>query len=73
VDWRTPLRCYLVNLGHVIDTKLQWQALKCVLLDQDLHRQTINDLLLRCLGSDQSNKDMGEFMIKYALHISQLI
>jgi hypothetical protein len=47
VDWRTPLIHYLENLGHVIDTKVQRQALKYVFLDHDLHRRTIDDLLLR--------------------------
>jgi hypothetical protein len=73
VDWRTPLIYYLENSSHVIDTKVRRQALKYILLDCDLHRRTIDDLLLRCLGSDQSNIDMGEFLMKYALHISQLI
>jgi hypothetical protein len=73
VDWRTPLIHYLENHGHVIDTKVEWQALKYILLDHDLHRRTIDDLLLGCLSSNQSNIDMGEFMMKYALHISQLI
>jgi hypothetical protein len=73
VDWRTPLIHYLENPGHVIDTKVRRQALKYILLDHDLHRRTIDDLLLGCLGSDQSNIDMGEFTMKYALHISRLI
>jgi hypothetical protein len=72
-DWRVPLVCYLENLGHVIDGKVRWQALKYILLDHDLYRQTIDGLLLRYLGSDQYNIDMGEFMIKFALHISWLI
>jgi hypothetical protein len=37
VDWRTPLIHYLGNSGHVIDTKVRWQALKYILLDYDLH------------------------------------
>jgi hypothetical protein len=73
VDWRTSLVCYLENPGHVIDTKVHQQALKYVLLDHDLYCRTIDGLLLRCLGSEQSKVVMGEFMMKYALHISQLI
>jgi hypothetical protein len=64
---------YLENLGHVINRKVWWQVLKYILLDHDLYRWTINGLLLRCLGSDQSKVAMGEFVMKYALHISQLI
>jgi hypothetical protein len=59
VDWRTPLVCYLENPGHVIDTKVRWQTLKYVFLDHDLYRQTIDGLLLRCWGSDQSKVAMG--------------
>jgi hypothetical protein len=73
VDWWTPLIHYLENLCHVIDTKVQRQALKYILLDRDLHRRTIDDLLLRSFGLDQSNIDMGDFMMKYALHINWLI
>jgi hypothetical protein len=47
VDWRTHLIHYLDNLGHVIDTKVQRQTLKYILLDHDLHRRTIDDFLLR--------------------------
>jgi hypothetical protein len=73
VDWRTPLIRYLENPDYVIDTKVRQQALKYVLLDHNLHRRTIDDLLLGCLGSDQSIIDMEEFMMKYALHINRLI
>jgi hypothetical protein len=37
-DWRAPLVHYLENLDHVIDQKVQRQALKFVLLDHDLYR-----------------------------------
>jgi hypothetical protein len=73
LDWRTPLIHYFENLGHVIDTKARRQALKYILLDHDLHHRTIGYLLLRGLGSYQSNIDMGEFMMKYALHIIRLV
>jgi hypothetical protein len=72
LDRRTPLVHYLENLVHIIDTKVRRQALKYVLHDHDLYHRTIDGLLLRCLGSDQSKVDMGELMMQYALHISQL-
>jgi hypothetical protein len=59
-DWRTPLVCYLENPSHVYDRKVQRQALKYVMLDNNLYRQTIDGLLLKCLGSDQSRIAMGE-------------
>jgi hypothetical protein len=58
-DWRTPLVHYLENPSHVIYTKFWQQALKYVLLYHDLYRRTIDDLLLRCLGSDQFKVAMG--------------
>jgi hypothetical protein len=52
-DWRTPLVYYLENLGHIADRKVQRQALKYVMPNNTLYRQTIDGLLLKCLGSDQ--------------------
>jgi hypothetical protein len=72
-DWRTPLVCYLETLGYVIDRKVRRQDLKYVLLDHGLYRRTIYGLLLTCLSSDQSKIAIGEFMMKYAVHISQFI
>jgi hypothetical protein len=57
-DWRVPLIRYLKNSDHIIDRKVWQQSLKHVLLDHDLYHRTIDDLLLRCLGSDQSKVDM---------------
>jgi hypothetical protein len=59
-DWRTLLIHYLANLGHIANRKVQHQALKYVMLDNTLYRQTIDGLLLKCLGSDQSKTDVGE-------------
>jgi hypothetical protein len=59
-DWRTPLVRYLENLGHIIDRKVSSQALKYVILDYTLYHRTIDGLLLKCLGSDQSQITMGE-------------
>jgi hypothetical protein len=59
-DWRTPLLRYLENDGHLADRKVRRQALKCVMLDNTLYRRTIDDLLLKCMGSDQSKIAMGE-------------
>jgi hypothetical protein len=53
-DWRTPLVHYLENSGYITNRKVRWQALKYVMLDNTLYRRTIDGLLLKCLGSDQS-------------------
>jgi hypothetical protein len=59
-DRMTPLIRYLENPDHIADRKVQRQALKYVMLDNTLYRQTIYDLLLKCLGSDQSKIAIGE-------------
>jgi hypothetical protein len=59
-DWRTPLVHYLENPGHIAKRKVQCQALKYVMLYNTLYRRTIDGLLLKCLGSDQSKIAMGE-------------
>jgi hypothetical protein len=51
-DWRTPLVRYLENPGHIANRKVQHQALKYVMLDNTLYHQTIDGLLLKCLGSN---------------------
>jgi hypothetical protein len=59
-DWRTPQVCYLENPGHIADRKVMCQALKYNMLNNTLYRRTIDGLLLKCLGSDQSKIAMGE-------------
>jgi hypothetical protein len=59
-DWRTPLVLYLENPGHIADRKVRRQALKYVMLDNTLYRRTVDVLLLKCLGLDQSKIAMGE-------------
>jgi hypothetical protein len=59
-DWRTSLVRYLENPGHIADMKVWRQALKYVVLDNTLYRRTIDDLLLKYLGSDQSKIAIGE-------------
>jgi hypothetical protein len=51
---------YIENPGHIADRKVRRQALKYVILDNTLYRQTIDGLLLKCLSSDQSKITMGE-------------
>jgi hypothetical protein len=59
-DWRTPIVCYLENPDHIADIKVWRQDLKYVMLDNTLYRRTINGLLLKWLGSNQSKIAMGE-------------
>jgi hypothetical protein len=59
-DWRTLLVRYLENPVHIADRKVRRQALKYVMLDNTLYRRTTDDLLLKCLGLDQSKIAVGE-------------
>jgi hypothetical protein len=59
-NWRTPLVRYLENPCHIDDRTVRRQALKYVILDNNLYQRTIDGLLLKCLGSDQSRIAMGE-------------
>jgi hypothetical protein len=51
---------YFENPSHIVDRKVQRQALKYVVLDNTLYHRTIDGLLLKCLCSDQSRITMGE-------------
>jgi hypothetical protein len=59
-DWRTPLVHYLENPGYIAGRKVLWRALKYVMLDNTLYHRTIDGLLLKCLGLNQSKIAMGE-------------
>jgi hypothetical protein len=59
-DWRTPLVRYLENPDHIANRKVWLQALKYVMLDNTLYHRTIDSLLLKCFGPDQSKIAMGE-------------
>jgi hypothetical protein len=59
-DWRTPLVHYFKNPDHIANRKVRQQALNYVVLDNTLYRRTIDGLLLKCLGSNQSKIAMGE-------------
>jgi hypothetical protein len=50
--------------GHVTNRKVQRETLKYVLLAHDLFHQTIDGLLLKWLGSDQSKIAMGEVHVE---------
>jgi hypothetical protein len=46
--------------GHIVNRKVQRQALKYIMLHNDLYRRTIDILLLKSLGLDQSRISMWE-------------
>ena len=59
-DWRRPIISCLENPSQAADRKVRRQSLKYALLDGELYRRTLEGLLLKCLGSDQSKVAMGE-------------
>jgi hypothetical protein len=59
-DWRTPLLKYLHDPSTKIDKGVQRSAFKYVLHNGELYRRTTEDLLLKCLRSDQARVAIGE-------------
>jgi hypothetical protein len=50
VDWRLALVEYLCNPKGATDRRLHRQALKYILVDDELYRRTMDGLLLKCLN-----------------------
>jgi hypothetical protein len=59
-DWKTPLLAYLCDLSAKVDKSVRRSASKYVLHNDELYRRIAEDLLLKCLGSDQARVAMGE-------------
>ena len=59
-DWRIPLMSYLRDPGRGAERNIRRLAFKYVLIDDELYRRTAEDLLLKCLDSDQARVAMGE-------------
>ena len=53
-DWRVPLISYLRDPGRGAERNIRRLAFKYVLIDDELYRRTAEDLLLKCLDSDQA-------------------
>jgi hypothetical protein len=51
---------YLHDPSSKIDKSVQQSAFKYVLHNDELYRRTIEDLLLKCLGSDQARVAIEE-------------
>jgi len=59
-DWRVPLISYLRDPGRGAERNIRRLAFKYVLIDDEFYRRTAEDLLLKCLDSDQARVAMGE-------------
>jgi hypothetical protein len=54
------LKEYLCNPEMMASRKLRRQALKYIMVGEELCRRTIDDLLLKCLNKEQAQIAVGE-------------
>jgi hypothetical protein len=54
IDWSLPLLESIRDPGKTTDKKVKRQVLKYTSLDDDLYRRTIDGMLLKCLGEEQT-------------------
>ena len=59
-DWRVAIVTYLMYPGHGAKRNIRRLAFKYVLIDDELYRRTAEDILLKCLDSDQARVAIGE-------------
>ena len=59
-DWIVPIISYLKHPGRGAERNIQRAVFKYILIDDDLYRRTAEDLLLKCLDSDQAKVATGE-------------
>jgi len=59
-DWRKEIVDYLRDLSKKVKRCVRFQVTKYVLLDNELYYRTVDVILLRCLGDDESKSLMGE-------------
>jgi hypothetical protein len=59
-DWRAPIINYLCNPNIRTDKNVRRTSFKYVLVDDELYRRTIGEVLLRCLGPDDAILAMAE-------------
>ena len=51
---------YLKDPGHGVPRNIRCLAFKYILIGDELYRQTAEDVLLKCLNSDQARVAMGD-------------
>ena len=65
---------YLKDPGHGAERNIRRLAFKYVLINDELYRRTAEDVLLKCLDSDQARVAMGgKFMKASVVHINRLL
>jgi hypothetical protein len=59
-DWRRGIIEYLENPGCSRAKKIRWLALKYTIINEELYRHTLDDILLKCLGEEQARLAMDK-------------
>jgi hypothetical protein len=59
-DWRMHIMTYLKDPGHGAGRNIRCLAFKYVLISEELYRRTAEDVLHKCLDSDQACVAIGE-------------
>lgn len=49
-DWREPIKRFLINPTPEADARVRRQAVRYILIDQQLYRRTEDEIFLRCVG-----------------------
>ncbi len=62
-DWRHDVFHYLKDPSLSDSRKLQYKALRYVLLEGELYYRMIDGVLLRCLSYEQAKVVMGEVYV----------
>ena len=59
-DWRKEIIDYLKDPSKKLNRRIRLQAIKYVLLKEDLYYRTIDGVLLRCIDKEEAKVLMGE-------------
>ena len=59
-DWRVPIVSYLKDSGRGVERNIRRLAFRYILVDDELYHRTADDVLLKCLDTDQTHVAMGE-------------
>jgi hypothetical protein len=58
-DWRTCIIKHIWDPSSTRDRRMRREALKYTLIDDELYQRTTNGLLLKCLGVEQAQIEIG--------------
>jgi len=72
-DWRKEIIDYLKDPSKKVGRRVRFQATKYLLLEEELYYRTIDGVLLKCLGEDESRSLRVKFMKGCVEHINRLL